>query len=39
MYIDDKLQVFKEIPDSIHKIWLCADPNKINGAKNINQTK
>lgn len=31
--IDDKLQVFKEIPESINKIWLCNDYNKINGAK------
>jgi 3-phosphoglycerate kinase len=31
--IDDKLQVFREIPNSIKKIWLCDDEKKINGAK------
>jgi hypothetical protein len=30
--IDDKLQVFREIPNTINKIWLCNDLNKINGA-------
>ena len=30
--IDDKLQVFKEIPDSIKKIWLTSDEKKISGA-------
>lgn len=30
--IDDKLQVFKNIPDSIKKIWFCDDYRKINGA-------
>ena len=31
--IDDKLQVFREIPDNIKKIWLCNDEKKILGAK------
>lgn len=31
--IDDKLQVFKDMPDKIKKIWFCADNVKINGAK------
>jgi hypothetical protein len=30
--IDDKLQVFKEIPDSIKKFWFCSDYKKINYA-------
>ena len=30
--IDDKLQVFRDIPDSIIKIWLCSDEKKILGA-------
>ncbi len=30
--IDDKLQVFKEIPESIKKIWLTSDEKKISGA-------
>lgn len=30
--IDDKLQVFREIPDNIKKIWFCDDIKKINGA-------
>ena len=30
--IDDKLQVFKEIPNSIKKIWLTSDEKKISGA-------
>ncbi len=30
--IDDKLQVFKEIPESIKKIWLTTDEKKISGA-------
>ena len=30
--IDDKLQVFKEIPDTIKKIWLTSDEKKISGA-------
>lgn len=30
--IDDKLQVFRDIPDSIVKIWLCSDEKKISGA-------
>ncbi len=30
--IDDKLQVFKEIPDSIKKFWFCNDYKKINSA-------
>ncbi len=30
--IDDKLQVFREIPDSISKIWLTSDEKKISGA-------
>ncbi len=30
--IDDKLQVFKEIPESIKKIWLISDEKKISGA-------
>lgn len=31
--IDDKLQVFREIPNNIKKIWLCDDKKKILGAK------
>jgi hypothetical protein len=31
--IDDKLQVFREIPTTIKKIWLCDDYKKISGAK------
>lgn len=31
--IDDKLQVFREIPNTIKKIWLCDDIKKISGAK------
>jgi hypothetical protein len=31
--IDDKLQVFKDIPDLIKKIWLTNDKQKIEGAK------
>lgn len=31
--IDDKLQVFRDMPDSILKIWFCSDSKKINGAK------
>jgi len=31
--IDDKLQVFREMPNNINKIWLCDDLKKINGAK------
>ena len=31
--IDDKLQVFREIPNTIKKIWLCSDNKKILGAK------
>lgn len=31
--IDDKLQVFKEMPDKIKKLWLCSDQKKISGAK------
>lgn len=30
--IDDKLQVFRDIPNTINKIWLCDNINKINGA-------
>lgn len=30
--IDDKLQVFRDIPDSVIKIWLCSDEKKISGA-------
>ncbi len=30
--IDDKLQVFKDIPDYINKIWLTSDDKKISGA-------
>jgi len=31
--IDDKLQVFKDIPDNIMKLWLCNDDRKIDGAR------
>jgi uncharacterized HAD superfamily protein len=31
LLIDDKLQVFKEMPDTITKIWLCSDLKKISG--------
>lgn len=31
--IDDKLQVFREIPNSINKVWFCDDYKKISGAK------
>ena len=31
--IDDKLQVFRKIPDTINKIWLCNDEKKILGAQ------
>ncbi len=31
--IDDKLQVFKEIPNTITKLWLTSDEKKISGAK------
>jgi uncharacterized HAD superfamily protein len=30
--IDDKLQVFRDMPDNIKKIWLCSDYKKIAGA-------
>jgi len=30
--IDDKLQVFRDMPDVIKKIWLCSDYKKISGA-------
>lgn len=31
--IDDKLPVFREIPNTIKKIWFCVDNNKMIGAK------
>ncbi len=30
--IDDKLQVFRDIPDTIKKLWLTSDEKKISGA-------
>ncbi len=37
--IDDKLQVFREIPNNIKKIWLCDDKKKILGAKKFQPDK
>lgn len=31
--IDDKLQVFRDMPNDILKIWLCDDFKKISGAQ------
>ena len=31
--IDDRMQVLRNFPSSIIKIWFCSDPKKIEGAK------
>ena len=31
--IDDRMQVLRNFPSSIIKIWLCSDPKKIEGAQ------
>ena len=37
--IDDKLQVFANMPPNVHKIWLCNDMQKIKGARKFQSTE
>ena len=31
--IDDRMQVLRNFPDTVIKIWVCSDPKKIEGAR------